>query len=164
MRIRESFKKNHSEDAKLPEKPKAGSTEKSETYKTKKPKNKTNIIAARTHNPNSCSSFSFFACNSFAIFFLYSDTYTGTVCWVSQYSQTATVAPSSIFRFAPHILHLRQHRTKNALRLSTAYACSFSVILHKTRLITVRLTTLVLHNLTKKLTAHLRHYLCAVLP
>ncbi len=33
-----------------------------------------------------------------------------------------------------------------------------------TRLITVRLTTLVLHNLTKKLTAHLRHYLCAVLP
>ena len=45
---------------------------------------------------------------------------------------------------------LRQHRTKNALRLSTAYACSFSVILHKTRLITVRLTTLVLHNLTKK--------------
>ena len=27
---------------------------------------------------------------------------------------------------------------------------SFSVILHKTRLITVRLTTLVLHNLTKK--------------
>ena len=45
---------------------------------------------------------------------------------------------------------LRQHRTKNALRLSTAYACSFSVILHKTRLITVRLTALVLHILTKK--------------
>ena len=60
--------------------------------------------------------------------------------------------------------YLRQHRTKNALRLSTAYACSFSVILHKTHLITVRLTALVLHNLTKKLTAHLRHYLCAVLP
>ena len=58
----------------------------------------------------------------------------------------------------------RQHRTKTALRLSTTSACSFSVILHKTRLITVRLTALVLHILTKKLAAHLRHYLCAVLP
>ncbi len=47
------LQKNHSEDTMLPEKPKAGSTEKSETYKTKKPKNKTNIIAARTHNPSS---------------------------------------------------------------------------------------------------------------
>ena len=62
------------------------------------------------------------------------------------------------------IRRLRQHRTKTALRLSTTSACSFSVILHKTRLITVRLTTLVLHNLTKKSTAHLRYYLCAVLP
>ena len=41
---------------------------------------------------------------------------------------------------------------------------SFSVILHKTRLITVRSTTLVLYILTKKLAAHLRHYLQAVLP
>ena len=47
-------------------------------------------------------------------------------------------------------LELRQHRTKTALRLSTTSACSFSVILHKTRLITVRLTALVLHILTKK--------------
>ena len=37
------------------------------------------------------------------------------------------------------IIVLRQHRTKTALQLSTTSACSFSVILHKTRLITVRL-------------------------
>ena len=37
------------------------------------------------------------------------------------------------------LIVLRQHRTKTALRLSTTSACSFSVILHKTRLITVRL-------------------------
>ena len=86
--------------------------------------------------------------------------------------RAAGVNSRGALRFAPLCTHtehlllavLRQHRTKNALRLSTAYACSFSVILHKTRLITVRLTALVLHILTKKLAAHLRHYLCAVLP
>ena len=50
------------------------------------------------------------------------------------------------------------------MRLSTAYAYSFSVILQKTRLITVRSPALVLHIVTKKMAAHLRHYLCAVLP
>ena len=41
---------------------------------------------------------------------------------------------------------LRQHRTKNALRLSTTSACSFSVILHKTHLITVRLLARFAHS------------------
>ncbi len=58
------------------------------------------------------------------------------------------------YGLAPHMLRPKE----------VPLGYSFSVILHKTRLITVRLTTLVLHNLTKKLAAHLRHYLCAVLP
>ncbi len=41
---------------------------------------------------------------------------------------------------------------------------SVFILIYIKILITVRLTTLVLHNLTKKSTAHLRHYLCAVLP
>ena len=58
------------------------------------------------------------------------------------------------YGLAPHLLRPKE----------VPLGYSFSVILHKTRLITVRLTTLVLHILTKKLTAHLWHYLCAVLP
>ena len=44
------------------------------------------------------------------------------------------------------IRHWAQHRTKNALRLSTTSACSISVILHKTCLITVRLLTRFAHS------------------
>ena len=44
------------------------------------------------------------------------------------------------------IIVLRQHRWETALRLSHTSACSFSIILHKTRLITVRLLTRFAHS------------------
>ena len=59
---------------------------------------------------------------------------------------------------------LRQHLTKTALRLSATSACIFSVILHKNPSTYVSMPSKFLYNLTKNLTAHLRHYLCAVLP
>ena len=59
---------------------------------------------------------------------------------------------------------LRQHRTKTALRRSATSACIFSVILHKNPSTYVSMPSEFLYNLTKNLTAHLRHYLCAVLP
>ena len=59
---------------------------------------------------------------------------------------------------------LRQHLTKTALRLSATSACIFSVILHKNPSTYVSMPSEFLYNLTKNLTAHLRHYLCSVLP
>ena len=59
---------------------------------------------------------------------------------------------------------LGQHRTKTALRLSATSACIFSVILHRNPSTYVSMPSEFLYNLTKNLTAHLRHYLCAVLP
>ena len=44
------------------------------------------------------------------------------------------------------IRHWAQHRTKNALRLSTTSACSISVILHKTHLTTIRLLAWFAHS------------------
>jgi hypothetical protein len=61
-------------------------------------------------------------------------------------------------------LSLGQHRTKTAWRLCTPSACIFSVISHKNPLTGDSLPARFLHNLTKNLTAHLTHNLCAVLP
>ena len=59
---------------------------------------------------------------------------------------------------------LRQHRTKPAWRLCTESACIFSVILHRNSLTYDSMPAGFLYNLTKNLTAHLQHKLCAVLP
>ncbi len=59
---------------------------------------------------------------------------------------------------------LRLHRTKHALRLGGTSACKFSAILHRNSLLGVSPAASFLYNLTKNLTAHLYHQLCAVLP
>ena len=59
---------------------------------------------------------------------------------------------------------LRQHRTKHTWRLCTESACIFSVILHRNPLTYVSMPAKFLYNLTKNLSAHLQHNLCAVLP
>ncbi|MBR3630915.1 MAG: hypothetical protein IKN55_10680 [Oscillospiraceae bacterium] len=59
---------------------------------------------------------------------------------------------------------LRQHRTKPACRLGGTSACIFSVILHRNSLLGASPAASFLYNLTKDLTAHLHHQLCAVLP
>ncbi len=57
-----------------------------------------------------------------------------------------------------------QHRTKRALRLCTSSACIFPVILHRNSLTYDSMSASFLYNLTKNLTAHLPHNLCAALP
>jgi len=64
--------------------------------------------------------------------------------------------------FKPDLL--RQHRTKPAWRLCTPSACRFSVISHKNPLTYGSMPAEFLCNLTKNLTTHLTHNLCAVLP
>ena len=59
---------------------------------------------------------------------------------------------------------LRQYRTKSVWRLCTPSACKFSVIFHKNAREYIKYSLRFLFHLTKNLTTHLPHNLCAVLP
>ena len=60
--------------------------------------------------------------------------------------------------------NLRQHRTKSVWRLCTPSACKFPVIFHKNAREYIKYSLRFLFHLTKNLTTHLSHNLCAVLP
>ena len=72
--------------------------------------------------------------------------------------------PQAFEKAWPKLLYLRQHRTKTAWKLCTSSACRFPVILHKISLTYASMPASILYNLTKNLTSHLTHNLCAVLP
>ncbi|MFR2097243.1 MAG: hypothetical protein ACLS4X_02860, partial [Ruminococcus callidus] len=57
-----------------------------------------------------------------------------------------------------------QYRTKSVWRLCTPSACKFSVIFHKNAREYIKYSLRFLFHLTKNLTTHLPHNLCAVLP
>ncbi|ERJ97176.1 hypothetical protein RUMCAL_00449 [Ruminococcus callidus ATCC 27760] len=59
---------------------------------------------------------------------------------------------------------LWQHRTKSVWRLCTPSACKFSLIFHKNAREYIKYSLRFLFHLTKNLTTHLSHNLCAVLP
>ncbi|MCC2760430.1 hypothetical protein LK482_13635, partial [Ruminococcus callidus] len=61
-------------------------------------------------------------------------------------------------------LHIRQYRTKSVWRLCTPSACKFLVIFHKNAREYIQYSLRFLFHLTKNLTTHLSHNLCAVLP
>ena len=60
--------------------------------------------------------------------------------------------------------YYRQHRTKPTWLLCTESANIFSVILHRNPLTYDSMPAEYLYNLTKNLSQHLQHKLCAVLP
>ena len=57
-----------------------------------------------------------------------------------------------------------QYRTKSVWRLCTPSACKFPVIFHKNAREYIKYSLRFLFHLTKNLTTHLPHNLCAVLP
>ena len=57
-----------------------------------------------------------------------------------------------------------QYRTKSVWRLCTPSACKFLVIFHKNAREYIQYSLRFLFHLTKNLTTHLSHNLCAVLP
>ena len=59
---------------------------------------------------------------------------------------------------------LRQYRTKSVWRLCTPSACKFPAIFHKNAREYIQYSLRFLFHLTKNLTTHLSHNLCAVLP
>ena len=59
---------------------------------------------------------------------------------------------------------IRQYRTKSIWRLCTPSACKFPVIFHKNAREYIQYSLRFLFHLTKNLTTHLSHNLCAVLP
>ena len=59
---------------------------------------------------------------------------------------------------------LRQYRTKSVWRLGTPSACKFPAIFHKNAREYIKYSLRFLFHLTKNLTTHLSHNLCAVLP
>ena len=63
-----------------------------------------------------------------------------------------------------NLIHLRQYRTKSAWRLCTPSACKFPVIFHKNAREYIKYSLRFLFHLTKNLTTHLSHNLCAALP
>ena len=60
--------------------------------------------------------------------------------------------------------NIRQYRTKSVWRLCTPSACKFPVIFHKNAREYIKYSLRFLFHLTKNLTTHLSHNLCAVLP
>ena len=57
-----------------------------------------------------------------------------------------------------------RYRTKSVWRLCTPFACKFPVIFHKNAREYIKYSLRFLFHLTKNLTTHLSHNLCAVLP
>jgi hypothetical protein len=68
------------------------------------------------------------------------------------------------YRTALHEVAFRRHRTKSIWRFCTSSASIFSVIFHKNARAYTKYALRFLFHLTKNLTAHLTHNLCAVLP
>ena len=66
--------------------------------------------------------------------------------------------------FAAGGFAFRQYRTKSVWRLCTPSACKFPVIFHKNAREYIKYSLRFLFHLTKNLTTHLSHNLCAVLP
>ena len=87
---------------------------------------------------------------------------------------TALQQREQTFKKTPHkarltalcgvFLALRQYRTKSVWRLCTPSACKFPVIFHKNAREYIQYSLRFLFHLTKNLTTHLSHNLCAVLP
>ena len=87
---------------------------------------------------------------------------------------TALQQREQTFKKTPHkarltalcgvFLALRQYRTKSVWRLCTPSACKFPVIFHKNAREYIKYSLRFLFHLTKNLTTHLSHNLCAVLP
>ena len=69
-----------------------------------------------------------------------------------------------LFRIKEYNINIWQYRTKSVCRLCTPSACKFSVIFHKNAREYIKYSLRFLFHLTKNLTTHLPHNLCAVLP
>ena len=76
-----------------------------------------------------------------------------------------TGMPSLYFYYTPECRICQgQYRTKSVWRLCTPSACKFPVIFHKNAREYIKYSLRFLFHLTKNLTTHLSHNLCAVLP
>ena len=80
--------------------------------------------------------------------------------YYTHFSPVCQEADRRFFGFAV----LRQYRTKSVWRLCTPSACKFPVIFHKNAREYSKYSLRFLLHLTKNLTTHLSHNLCAVLP
>ena len=69
-----------------------------------------------------------------------------------------------VCRHCAALRYKRQYRTKSVWRLCTPSACKFTVIFHKNAREYIKYSLRFLFHLTKNLTTHLSHNLCAVLP
>ena len=69
-----------------------------------------------------------------------------------------------LFRIKEYNINIWQYRTKSVCRLCTPSACKFPVIFHKNAREYIKYSLRFLFHLTKNLTTHLPHNLCAVLP
>ena len=69
-----------------------------------------------------------------------------------------------VCRHCAALRYKRQYRTKSVWRLCTPSACKFPVIFHKNAREYIKYSLRFLFHLTKNLTTHLSHNLCAVLP
>ena len=69
-----------------------------------------------------------------------------------------------LFRIKEYNINIWQYRTKSVWRLCTPSACKFPVIFHKNAREYIQYSLRFLFHLTKNLTTHLSHNLCAVLP
>ncbi|RGM76564.1 hypothetical protein DXB92_13025 [Ruminococcus sp. OM06-36AC] len=69
-----------------------------------------------------------------------------------------------LFRIKEYNINIWQYRTKSVCRLCTPSACKFPVIFHKNAREYIKYSLRFLFHLTKNLTTHLSHNLCAVLP
>ena len=78
--------------------------------------------------------------------------------------RTASNDASAFWKWCHVTLHFRQYRTKSVWRLCTPSACKFPVIFHKNAREYIKYSLRFLFHLTKNLTTHLSHNLCAVLP
>ena len=81
------------------------------------------------------------------------------------YRGKTTKKYSTLLHFLPFCaILLRQYRTKSVWRLCTPSACKFPVIFHKNAREYIQYSLRFLFHLTKNLTTHLSHNLCAVFP
>ena len=81
------------------------------------------------------------------------------------YRGKTTKKYSTLLHFLPFCaILLRQYRTKSVWRLCTPSACKFLVIFHQNAREYIQYSLRFLFHLTKNLTTHLSHNLCAVLP
>ena len=80
------------------------------------------------------------------------------------FNRLLIVLPFVLFTGISNLRFSRQYRTKSVWRLCTPSACKFPVIFHKNAREYIKYSLRFLFHLTKNLTTHLSHNLCAVLP